>query len=479
MLKEVIKKVVAIIPPTGGSSFTGQSIPPLGVVRILNYVKKFFPNIEVELWDGVIMSMPMILEKVKLLKKGTLVAISAHTSYNYKNCLIVLGVIPEGVKVIMGGLHLYETHLGQMAVEKRNFHAIQGPGEFALPQYIEYLEGKRGISEVKNLMYLQNGIFTKNEAEHYSQEEFTFPEYTDIVDIEEYGRHYREIFGESDLALVVMSPEGCLWKKRSKGCLFCDIGSACRSHSPLFLPKWIAHHTERYGDKKRITFWDYADEVSGAGFEWWEEVEKNMKNLGLSPGGNFALKVYVKSGRGFFDNNRIAAALARCGTEVIHLGVEGGDNQTLQSWRKGCTIEDHVKSADIAGRHGLKMIISFAIGAPGTNKQSIANIRHLISRMKEKADVIAIAALTVAPMPGSLMWGMCEKRIKEKYPKRHSDLFLTDDPDLEEIRQIWIKEMCPDLVREAGSLAEAMEWLRNEAEAVCKLSSVGVVSRIE
>lgn len=156
MFTNTIEKVVAIIPPAGGSSFTGQSIPPLGMVRILNYVKKSFPNVELELWDGVQMSMLAILEKVKTLEKGTLVAISAHTSYNYRNCLAVLDVIPKDVKVIMGGLHIYETHLGRLAVEKRSFHAIQGPGELALPQYIEYLEGNRNIFEVKNLMYMQN-----------------------------------------------------------------------------------------------------------------------------------------------------------------------------------------------------------------------------------------------------------------------------------------------------------------------------------
>ena len=305
MFKEVIEKIVVIIPPAGGSSFTGQGIPPLGMVRILNYTKKFRLNIEVNLWDGVLMSMPIILEKVRSLKKGTLVAISAHTSCNYRNCLTVLNAIPEDVKVIMGGLHLYETYLGKLVVEKRDFHAIQGSGEFAFSQYIKYLEGKRGISEVENLMYLQNGVFKKNKVNYYSQEELIFPEYDGIVDLEEYGRHYREIFGESDLSLVTMSPEGCLWKQRSGGCLFCDIGSFYRNHFPSFLPKWIAHHIKRYGDKKRITFWNYADEVSGAGFEWWEEVEKNMKNLNLRPGDNFAFKVYVKSGRGFFDNDRI------------------------------------------------------------------------------------------------------------------------------------------------------------------------------
>lgn len=82
-------------------------------------------------------------------------------------------------------------------------------------------------------------------------------------------------------------------------------------------------------------------------------------------------------------------------------------------------------------------------------------------------------------MPGSLMWGMIEKRIKENHSKRYDDLFRTDDPDLEEIRQIWIKEMCPDLVKESGSLTRTMEWLRNEAEAICKLSSSKIISRIE
>jgi anaerobic magnesium-protoporphyrin IX monomethyl ester cyclase len=479
MSTNVINKVVAIIPPSGGSSFTGQSIPPMGVVRILNYVKKFFPYIEVELWDGVQLNMPMILKKFKTLSKDTLVAISAHTSYNYRNCLTLLRTVPDDVKVIMGGLHLNETHLGQLAVERRNFHTIQGPGEFALPQYIEYLEGKRDVSEVKNLMYLQNGIFIKNDVEYHSQEDFTFPEYEGIIDLKEYGEQYRVIFGESDLGLVVMSPEGCLWKKRSRGCLFCDIGSVYRNHSPFFLPRWIAHQVERYGNNKRITFWDYADEVSGAGFEWWNEVEKNMKKLGLRPKDKFALKVYVKSGRGFFDNNEIASALSRCGTEVIHLGVEGGDNQTLASWRKGCTIEDHLKSASLAGRHGMNMIISFAIGAPGTTKQSLSNIRDLIGRMKEKARIIAIAALTVAPLPGSLMWEMIKQRVKEKYSKIYNDLFLTDDPDLEEIRRIWVKEMCPNLVRECGSLPETMEWLRNEAEDICKSSTSKIVTRIE
>lgn len=479
MLKEKVQKVCAVIPPSGGSSFTRQSIPPLGMVRILNYVQKYFPHIEVELWDGALMDMPTILNKVKALNRGSLLAISAHTSYNYKNCLTVLDAVPYDVKVIMGGLHLYENHLGRLAVQKRKFDVIQGSGEKALPQYIEYLEGDREIFEVENLMYALDENFVKNETKYHSQEEFLFPEYENILDLDRYGKNYGETFGESDLALVVMSPEGCLWKQKSKGCLFCDIGSVYREHSPLFLPRWIAHHMKKYGDKRRITFWNYADEVSGAGFEWWKSVGKNMKILGLKPGENFALKVYIKSGRGFFDNDRIASALVDCGTEVVHLGVEGGDDKVLASWRKGCTIEDHIRSAAIAGRHGLKMIASFAIGAPGTTKQSVANIRHLIYQMKERVNIIAIAALTVAPLPGSRLWGMTEKLVREKYPQKHKDLFRIDDPDLEEIRRIWINEMCPDLVRESGSLPEAMKWLRDEAEDICKLSSSRIVTRIE
>ncbi len=474
-----IKKVIAIIPPTKGTSFTGESIPPLGIVRILNYVKKSFPEIEVELWDGTLMSLPIIIERIKTLEKGTLVAISAHTSYNYANCLAILEQIPIDVEVVLGGIHLYESRLGKMATEKHNFHVIQGQGEFALPQYIEYLEGKRKISEVNNLMYLENGIFTKNKVRYFSQEELSFPEYEGILNLEEYGRHYRKIFGESDLAFVVMSPEGCLWKNKSGGCLFCDIGSVCKIHSPLFLPRWIAHHLERYGTNKRLTFWNYADEASGAGFAWWEEVAKNMKKLGLKPQKEFSLKVYVKSGQGFFDNDKVASALARCGTEIIHLGIEGGDNKILSSWHKGCTIADHIKSVAIAKKYHFKMIISFAIGAPGTTMQSIINMRNLMTFIKERGNILAIAALPVAPMPGSLMWKMLKKKVKEKNPEKYTELFMVDNPNLEEIRQLWFNEMCPDFVKEFGSLPKAMQWLHDEAISMCKLSSTGIISRIE
>jgi len=473
-----IQKVLAIIPPTKGTSFAGDSIPPLGIVRILNYVRKNFPEIEVELWDGTLMNLPIIIERIKTLEKGTLVAISAHTSYNYGNCLAILEQIPIDVEVVLGGIHLYESRLGKIATEKHNFHVIQGQGEFALPQYIEYLEGKRRISEVNNLMYLENGVFAKNKLRYFSQEQLSFPEYEEILNLEEYGRHYHKIFGESDLALVVMSPEGCLWKNKSGGCLFCDIGSAWRGHSSQFLPRWIMHHLERYGANKRITFWNYADEASGIGFKWWEEVAKNMKTFGLKPHEKFALKVYVKSGQGFF-NNKIASALSRCGTEIIHLGVEGGDDTILSSWHKGCTIADHIKSIDAAKKHNFKIIISFAIGAPGTTMQSIINMRNLITSMKERGDIVAIAALPVAPMPGSLMWEMLKKKIRKKNPEKYADLFMIDNPDLEEIRQLWFNEMCPDFVKEFGSLPKAVQWIRDEATSMCKLSSTGIISRIE
>lgn len=458
-----LDKIVIAIPEVAkGQSFVGASLPPLGATRIAKMAGERFPDLEVEVWDGVKIGQEQLRAKVRELSGKSLLGVSAHTSLNWTNCLEIISDSPTD-KIVVGGIHADGGRCGKYIAQNRGLDVIQGQGEIPLIQYIEYISGKRKKEEVDNLIYLdKNGKLRENKISRQSQEFFPFVDYESFLDLSDYSRVFKNQFLTGDIGFTMVSPEGCKWqdinKKRGGYCLFCDIGTEYSLHNPKFFGRWIEDHVRRYGHYGKVFLINYADETTGAGLGWWSEVLSNMpKNI--KPHEDYGIKVYTKSGKGFFNSDKIADVFWRLGVEDIHVGFEAGTDEDLRSLHKGSTVKYHEKTVEIAKDYGFRIVGSFVLGAPSATKKSLEECIIFVDRMKESLGdkVAVIAGSPLLPLPGSPSWKMLEK---EAYQRgQHLDMFETDNPDLHQARRFWYDWFCDKLCAECGGVDSALDYV--------------------
>ncbi len=102
------------------------------------------------------------------------------------------------------------------------------------------------------------------------------------------------------------------------------------------------------------------------------------------------------------------AELKKQGLDLLYIGPESGDDQTLKRIAKGSTAAEHVTAAQKAKAAGMAMSVIFLLGAGGTERSSehAAASAELASAMNPEY----LAALTLSVIPDTPMARMVQKR---------------------------------------------------------------------
>src|SRR3989338_7215214 len=128
------KYKIQLVFPEGGSKLSSSGIlPPVGIISLATYIKSRKLNLEVQLFDGEVISQKEIIENLD----GDLVGISV-TGANYHNALeIASEAKKKGAKVIFGGPHATIKH--KQILEKQDCidAVVRGDGETALYEFVE------------------------------------------------------------------------------------------------------------------------------------------------------------------------------------------------------------------------------------------------------------------------------------------------------------------------------------------------------
>jgi radical SAM superfamily enzyme YgiQ (UPF0313 family) len=469
-------KIILAVPAVAkGTSFVGASLPPLGVCRIATVVNNRFPDIDVEVWDGVLLGQKELLRRTKMLTPGSILGLSAHTSLNWTNCLELAHSAPSSVQIVIGGIHADYSRCGEPIVRRLDYDVIQGRAENSFCEYIDFLKGNRPKHSVSNLIYLENGAVRQNPVVIPSQVALPFPDYRRYLSLNDYAKNFHSNFLTGDIGFTMISPEGCKWQamgsRKSQYCVFCDIGTKFSLHEPKFFSDWILDHVRNYSDFGRIFMVDYADEATGAGLKWWRAVKDQMPQE-LKPHENFGVKVYTKSGPGFLCSDEMAQALWDVGVEDIHVGFEAATDSDLKSLQKGSTRKDHEQLVRIAKKFNFRIIAAFVLGAPTATKDSLQECIRFVDWMKGEVGekVAVVAGSPLFPLPGAPAWNMIKEKAFDKGVKL--DLFSNDNPDLYRARELWYEWFCPKLCEECGGPVEAIEYAKSIGKILAKMGSL-------
>ena len=92
-------------------------------------------------------------------------------------------------------------------------------------------------------------------------------------------------------------------------------------------------------------------------------------------------------------------ALRQAGLDLLYIGPESGDDQTLKRIAKGADHQAHVEAAARARRAGMRLSAIFLLGAGGVARS--AEHAEASARLASAMDPAYLAALTITIVPGT------------------------------------------------------------------------------
>ncbi len=101
--------------------------------------------------------------------------------------------------------------------------------------------------------------------------------------------------------------------------------------------------------------------------------------------------------------DEIAEELTRNGVEEVSFGIETTSPRLLAYLKKGCTLEDNYRAAEICRRNGLSMRINLMFGVPTQD----ADDYEITQRYVEETQPASITSFYFTPFPGTELFQHC------------------------------------------------------------------------
>ena len=163
--------------------------------------------------------------------------------------------------------------------------------------------------------------------------------------------------------------------------------------SPQRFGDLIEEHWRRYGFGELAfqdeTFFTYRDRVAAIA----EEIlQRNLR---------FSWTATMRADPGARLTDEIFDQCVRSGMTRVLIGVESGDQATLDWMHKDITIEQVMACAELCVRHGVGAQFPFIVGFPGERGESVERSLRLAHRLRRMSPGFETPIFYFKPYPGS------------------------------------------------------------------------------
>jgi anaerobic magnesium-protoporphyrin IX monomethyl ester cyclase len=104
------------------------------------------------------------------------------------------------------------------------------------------------------------------------------------------------------------------------------------------------------------------------------------------------------------NNEAMIERLAKIGVTYLVIGFESGSQRILDMLKKGTTVEQNIKAAEICRKYGIKVFASFMLGLPTETKEESL----MTEKMMETIDADWPCCYWYTPIPGTKLYKYCE-----------------------------------------------------------------------
>ncbi len=378
---------ILLISPKWNSAYRYINVvlPPLGLMYVASSLKDagFSVRIVDENYEKVTEND---------LRECDVVGISTDTC-RYPYALGIARMAKSaGKTVVMGGFH--PTFMDREVLSTGLVDVVvRGEGEKAMVSVVEALKEGKDLAGIPGISYVRDGSFVRNPGMNIVDDVDSIPlPSRDIVNLERYPS---SVLGER--ATTVASSRGCPF-----ACSFCAVtkfsGRRWRARSAESIVDEVQEILEEKRaraiifvddnftlDPKRVLRFCSLVKDRGLKFPWWcmSRVDTVVKNPEM-----------VKE-------------MAASGCSTIFLGIESGNQRSLEAHKKGISKSTSEEAVKILKKFGISPHGSFIICAPGETKEDVEETIRFSRELK--LDVCQFSIMT--PFPGTDLFEDLKGRI--------------------------------------------------------------------
>lgn len=192
----------------------------------------------------------------------------------------------------------------------------------------------------------------------------------DLVDL----KRFSGIYPPGPLPSInIMGSRGCPFN-----CTFCSkpvFGNKVRYRKV----EKIIEEIKYYHDRWKVREFFFQDDTFNVNVSWVWELLNGILQAGLNKGISYRARCRV--------NDKLLSAdllrtMKRAGFWEIFYGVESGNQEMLDSMKKGITVEEVKRAFKLTRETGIKTEASFIIGMPGETEETILDSIRLWKELK-------------------------------------------------------------------------------------------------
>jgi radical SAM superfamily enzyme YgiQ (UPF0313 family) len=432
--------------------------PPLGVLYLASYLRAKMPEVVIKVTDGCRIGYKKTWDEVTAFKPDIL-GISFYTTTAHGASALARKVkrsLP-GTMVIMGGPHATALPLETLRQSTADL-VVVGEGEETLFQIVRNKTEGRPASELYSLPGVWAREMDGSVEEVHENPPAQFIKNLDSVpspawDLIDFSDYKGWFLSKKHPEAPILSARGCpFW------CTFCSnaVWKSSRPTLRLRSAQNIADEIEllyrRFGIRE---FFDQADEFNSShkhALDVCAEIKK--RGLGLTWKAQLRVKPFTEE---------LAKAMAEAGCWYVHIGIETGNQETIDGIGKRILLTDVEETCRLLKKYNIKVLALFMLynvweqngelrfEDTQMSLKTLAFARNLVR--KRLVDYISWSVTT--PYPGSKLFDIARRHslihlrfLRDWEAWQKDELFMMSLPGIDR--------------RQQGRVKRKGEWLRVE-----------------
>jgi len=380
-------KVTLINPPFPRPLYSKiLNLPPIGLAYLASVL--YEDGIEVDAIDFTVEKPEEIRKKMR--RKSDVWGITS-VAYTYNSANAIARLIKHlhpRTKVVMGGhtvSSLYEkTLLSNPSVDA----IVIGEGEYTFLDLVRNYEEGGSLEKVNGIAYRTKNSVKRNEDRELIEnlDDLPFPLFK-IFPLKRYNTFWRSS------PLPISSSRGCMFN-----CEFCDIHNFYRGRYRERSPKNIVDEMEHDVEEYRKRSFLFSDDIFTLNKRRVRRICEEIKKRNLDI--TWACETRVDC-----VDKGLLKTMKESGCWAIFFGVESSSQETLNSMKKGITVEKTKKAFEACKEVGIRTCASMMLFYPTDDKRTV---RDNIRFVKSLDPDIAYFAVTT-PFPGTRLYEQLRK----------------------------------------------------------------------
>jgi radical SAM superfamily enzyme YgiQ (UPF0313 family) len=279
--------------------------------------------------------------------------------------------LPETI-IVLGGEHV--TAVPELAAEPQVDYVVRNEGEKPLAALIEFLEGKRELSQVPSISYYRNGLVhnpTDSEPVDFDAVPFPKRDLSLLHNCRVGGLMHPHMSNQRNVAVVTAS-RGC-----PNDCTFCTNALMWNRNLRLRTPSRVADEMEALHEGFGTNTIFFADLSFNASSKYTEALCQEIAARRLPVSWYAMCNLHLVT-------NQMAAMMAEAGCRKIGFGVESMVSDHMRKAKKGISLElDEINQRlDMVNSCGIFSKAYFIIGFPWETKQDLQMMADLLPELE-------------------------------------------------------------------------------------------------